>query len=506
MKIKSIEEISEILEADRKNGLKIVQCHGVFDLLHPGHIRHFKAAKKKGNKLVVTLTPDRFVNKGPGRPAFNQSLRLESLAALEDVDYVVLNDSADAVSMIKKIKPSVYVKGAEYADHATDVTGKITEEVRAVELVGGEVCYTDDLVFSSSALLNRYVDPIPAEVHHFLKNFRTKYTLDEVLKKIDSLADLNVLVIGDAIIDEYQFIQPLGLSGKGMHMVVRCQEKEVYLGGSLIVANHIAQFTPNVTLLTAVGKDCPHLSMIRETLASEVKPQFLFLENQMTLTKKRYVVKDGNMLSKFFETYSGQQESLGLHQTKEIIEFLQWAGASYDLVLVCDFGNGFTNPHIIDEIANLPNFLALNTQTNGGNRGYNAVTNYRRANYIALNEPEIRLSTHDRTSSLEGIATDLAQVMDCQNICITQGVKGVYCYSANGNSMQIPAFAANSVDRIGAGDCFLSLSSLCLAKKYSSELAAFIGSVAAAMSVQIIGNKEAIKKVPLCKFITRLMK
>src|SRR3990167_7967964 len=127
LKIKSLTEIREVLEKIRSQGLKIVQCHGVFDLLHPGHIRHFKSARAKGDILVVSVTPDRFVNKGPGRPAFTEVLRLESLAALEDVDYVVLNDSPDATSAIQKIRPFFYVKGNEYADHAKDVTGKISE-------------------------------------------------------------------------------------------------------------------------------------------------------------------------------------------------------------------------------------------------------------------------------------------------------------------------------------------------------------------------------------------
>lgn len=504
-KIKSLQEIAEILETDRKNGLKIVHCHGVFDLLHPGHIRHFKAAKAQGDKLVVSITPDRFVNKGPGRPAFTESLRLESIAALQDVDYVVLNDSPDAVSVIKKVRPSVYVKGSEYSDHAADVTGKISEEVNAVESVGGKIHYTDDIVFSSSSLLNRYFDSLPPEVTHFMNGLKAHYSAADIIKKIEELKDLRVLVIGDAIIDEYQFTQPLGQTGKGLHMVTRCQEKEIYLGGSLIIANHIAQFTPNVTLVTALGKGCPHLNFIRHNLDPQVKPKFTYLEDTTTLIKKRYLIKDGNILTKLFETYSGQEDSLAPHQTDEIIQFLRKSAAEYDVVVACDFGNGFTNPQIIDAIADMPNFLALNTQTNSGNRGFNVVTNYRRADYISLNEPEFRLSTHDKTSSLEGLAADISQIMECSNISITQGVKGVYCYSQQA-AVQIPALATHSVDRIGAGDSFLSLSALCLAKKVPPVVAAFIGSVAAAMSVQMIGNQEAIKKAPLCKFITRLMK
>lgn len=505
-KILSFDGLSEKLNEDRKNGLKIVQCHGVFDLLHPGHIRHFKSAKARGDKLIVSVTPDRFVNKGPGRPAFNESLRLESIAALQDVDYVVLNDSPDAITAINRIRPSVYVKGSEYSDHAADVTGKISEEARAVESLGGEIYYTDDIVFSSSSLLNRYFDSVPPEVIQFLNRLKTEFSADEILKKIDALKDLRVLVIGDAIIDEYQFIVPLGQSGKGQHMAARCLEKEVYLGGSLIIANHIAQFTPNVTLLSAIGKSCPHLNFIRHNLDPQVKSQITYLDDANTLTKKRYVLKDGKTLTKLFETYSGQEDCLPAHQTEKIIHFLQKSASHYDLVLVSDFGNGFTNTAIIDAIADLPNFLALNTQTNSGNRGYNVVTNYRRADYISLNEPELRLAAHDRTSALDGIATDISEIMNCNNISITRGVNGVLCYESPHSIIEIPPFATNSIDRIGAGDSYFSLSSLCYAKGYSTLLSGFIGSVAAAMSIQIIGNQEPIRRPALQKFITRLMK
>ncbi len=505
-KVKSFEEIAQILEKHRKSGKKIVQCHGVFDLLHPGHIRHFKEAKEQGDFLIVTITPDRFVNKGPGRPVFTESLRLESLAALEDIDYVILNDSPDAISAIHKIKPDFYVKGIEYKNHEKDVTGKISEETRAVESAGGQIYYTDDIVFSSSSLLNRYFEPTTPELAAFLSKVKNQYSSDDIIQKIDALRDLRVLVVGDAIIDEYQFVSPLGQSGKGLHMVARCLDKEIFLGGSLIVANHVAQFSKQVTLLTAVGKECPYLNFVRHNLEPNVKQEFVFQEETNTLAKKRYVLKDGKTLSKLFETYHGQEEPLTSDQTNFIIDRLNFKASEYDLVLVCDFGNGFTNPRIIDAISDAPAFVALNTQINSGNRGYNVVTNYRRADYISLNEPELRLSAHDRTSALEGICADICEIMHCKALSVTQGVKGVFIYSRDGNSLQIPAFATTSIDRIGAGDSYLSLSSLCMAKGYPPLLSGLIGSVAAAMSVQMVGNQEPIKKAPLCKFITRLLK
>ena len=116
-KVKSFSNLLETLERLKKNNEKIVHCHGVFDLLHPGHIRHLKEAKKLGNKLVVSVTADRFVNKGPGRPAFSEKLRMEMLSSLNCVDYVILNEKEDAISLIEKIKPNIYVKGKEYKNH-----------------------------------------------------------------------------------------------------------------------------------------------------------------------------------------------------------------------------------------------------------------------------------------------------------------------------------------------------------------------------------------------------
>jgi len=505
-KIMSMNQIVTILKEDKQKGLTIVQCHGVFDLIHPGHIRHFREAKSKGDRLVVSITPDRFVNKGPGRPAFPEDLRLESLAALEDIDYVVLNDAPDAVSAIVKIQPDFYVKGIEYSNPADDVTGKISEEARAVESVGGKVYFTDDIVFSSSTLLNRYFEPLTREVSDFLTKFKADYTSNDIIKKIEAFSKLKVLVIGDAIVDEYQYTNPLGQSGKGLHMVARCLEKDAFLGGALIIANHVAEFVKEVTLVTAVGKNCPYANFISQNLDKKVKPRFSYISDSKTLVKKRYVMKDGKNLSKLFETYSGYDEMQTQDQIEGITQFLQEKASSFDLVLVCDFGNGFLNDQIVDAISDVPTFLAINTQINSGNRGYNVITKYKRADYISLNEPELRLAAHDRTSKLEGIASDISEIMNCKYLAVTRGVQGVLCSSVENQPITIPAMTTNAIDRIGAGDSYLAISSLGMSQGCPMVLSAFLGSLAAAMSVQMIGNQESIKKAPLCKYLIRMMK
>ena len=119
-KLQSLNKIEAISRNAQLNGLKIVHAHGVFDLLHVGHIRHLEQAKELGDILVVTITPDRFVNKGPNRPAFNEKMRAHSLAALESVDYVGVTENPTSVETIKLLKPDIFVKGTDCLLYTSD--------------------------------------------------------------------------------------------------------------------------------------------------------------------------------------------------------------------------------------------------------------------------------------------------------------------------------------------------------------------------------------------------
>jgi bifunctional ADP-heptose synthase (sugar kinase/adenylyltransferase) len=289
-------------------------------------------------------------------------------------------------------------------------------------------------------------------------------------------------------------------------MVASCINSESFLGGSLIIAEHLSQFTNNVTLITSLGEKCSYSDYIKNKLSPCVRKQFVFHKEKSTLIKKRYVLKDGNNYSKLFETYSSNCPLLQREQTEQVISYIKQSSKEYDLVLVGDFDNGFTNTKIINCLSNLNNFLAINTQTNSGNRGYNVVTHYKRADFISLNEPEVRLAAHDRYSSLNGLVGDISEVMGCSNISITRGVKGALCFSKNEGIIKIPSLASESIDRVGAGDSFFAIASLAQAKGYSLLLSNFLGSIASAIDVQILCNKEPVKKASFCKFLTRLLK
>jgi len=154
-KILDIEMLAEKVRALKSQGKKVVQCHGCFDLMHPGHIKHFQEARSMGDILIVTLTPDQYIDKGPGRPAFNQELRAESIAALECVNYVAINKWPTAEDTLRLLRPDIYVKGQEF-EKLEDKTGKIQREHDVIKEIGAEIRFTHGIVFSSTKLLNTY--------------------------------------------------------------------------------------------------------------------------------------------------------------------------------------------------------------------------------------------------------------------------------------------------------------------------------------------------------------
>lgn len=155
MKILELEELAEKLRSLKSEGKRIVHCHGCFDLMHIGHIKYFQAAKKMGDILVVTVTADVYVDKGPNRPVFDQNLRAESIAALECVDYVAINKWSTAEETLRLLRPHIYVKGQEFKK-LEDKTGKIQREYKVIQEIGAELRFTNEIVFSSTELLNKY--------------------------------------------------------------------------------------------------------------------------------------------------------------------------------------------------------------------------------------------------------------------------------------------------------------------------------------------------------------
>lgn len=506
-KIFSLQELQTLLES-KYQGKKIILCHGCFDLLHIGHIRYLKKARALGDLLVVTLTADQHVNKGPGRPVFPEELRAEHMAALDMVDFVAINHAKTALNVIKSIKPTFYVKGNEYEKEETDITGNITLERLETEKYGGQIYYTDEITFSSSKLLNENFSVFSPETKSFLQNFRQRYDIDQILEQLEGLKSLRIAVVGDCIIDEYHYTEPLGQTGKGNVFAVNYKSSEKFAGGAIAVANHIAGFVKEVTLFSGLGKKDSQEEYIREKLVKNVNPEFVYFENAPTIVKRRYI-DEGAGTSKLFEVYFYHEDACSEITEKKAVSWLSRNLPTFDAVIVPDFGNGFIVGDMIETISSCSKFVAVNTQINSGNRGYHVITRYPKANFISLNEPEIRLAAHDRHSTLQSVATKISQQLDADQVAITRGIKGAAMldtHSGINSYYETPALSTKVVDRIGAGDTFLALAGICLAKKIPPELSLFVASSAAALDVQIVCNREPIEPSSLFRYINTLLK
>lgn len=503
-KIIGLSEMAERSRQMRAEGKRVVLCHGTFDLMHTGHIRYLQRAKQEGDVLLVTVTGDAYVNKGPGRPVFNEHLRAENLAALACVEYVAVNHAVTAVEALHEIRPNIYAKGGEYRSHDDDVTGNIAREQKAVEAHGGQVFYTDELTFSSSNLLNEHFNIFPPETKEFLKDFRSRWSDKEIQNQIASLADLKVLVIGDAIIDQYHYSSPLGQTGKGNVFAVRYDSEEQFAGGAIAVANHIAGFADSVTLVTGLGSVESHEPFIRNKLLPNVEPAFFYFQDAPTVTKRRFVDAD---MAKLFEVYFYKDDPILGETENKVCQWLNAHVGEYDVVVVPDFGNGFITPDMIAILSDKAKFLAVNTQINSGNRGYHVIHRYPRVDFASLNEPELRLAAHNRHDPLEAVSKQVGKRVHVQQLAVTRGVKGVMMFDRQSRKFHtVPALSTRVVDRIGAGDAFLSLAGLCVAKGLHAEVSAFVGSVAAAMDVQIVCNREPVDPIGLNKYVATLLK
>ncbi|OAN49274.1 cytidyltransferase [Paramagnetospirillum marisnigri] len=504
-KIKTLDQLAELAQQAQATGLKVVLCHGVFDLLHMGHVRHLEVAKREGDMLIVTVSADAFVNKGPGRPIFPDTIRAEMLAAVGYVDWVGINHSMSAETVLNAVKPDVYVKGSDYENPDDDVTGKIQSERDTIESHGGKLVFTRDVTFSSSSLINRYFDVYDPPLRDYLDQARAENALPQILEMIEKVKNFKVLLVGDTIIDEYQYVSTLGKSPKENMIATLFENKELFAGGVIAAANHVAEFCAKVDILTVLGEGDPHDSLVRQALKPNVGLTALYRPDAPTTRKCRFV--EPNYMRKLFEVYHMDDSPAGDSMTDSFNQRLAERIQDYDLVLVTDFGHGCIQPSTIELMADKARYLAVNAQSNSANMGFNLITKYPRADYICIDAPEARMAVRSKNEDLSLIASDLLpRKIRNSRVILTHGKHGCVTYQQERGSHRIPAFTKTVVDTVGAGDAFLAITSPLVAAGGRMDHVGFVGNAAGAIKVGIVGHRSSVEKAPLVKFITTLLK
>ncbi|MDQ7834818.1 MAG: PfkB family carbohydrate kinase [Humidesulfovibrio sp.] len=502
-KIVTLAKMAELAAQHRAEGRKIVLCHGCFDLLHIGHIRYLDQARAMGDVLLVTISPDRYVDKGPNRPAFGEHLRCEALAALDNVALVAINEWPTAVETIRLLRPDIYVKGSDFKDSASDPTGKLAQEEEAIKAVGGQMRFTEDVVFSSSNLINRFLSTFPEEVQAYLSLFRKRYKEKDLLEPLERMGKLRVLVVGDTILDEYVYANVIGTSSKDPVLTLRHESFDLFAGGALAIANHLQHYAGEVRLLSVLGEADSREDFIREKLHPSVHAQFEMLPGAPTIRKQRFV--EGYSFNKLFEVYHMDDTGVRGEVEERMLAALERELARCDLVLAADFGHGAISERMRRLMEDKAPFLAVNTQANAGNRGFHTISRYRRADFVSLAEPEIRLDCRDLTSPLRPLIERAALRIGSKKFAVTTGKKGSIMHEPE-DFVEVPAFATRVVDRVGSGDAFLSVASLAACLGVPGELVAFLGNIVGGLAVGVIGNQKSIEKSAVQKFITSLLK
>jgi len=503
-KLKTIDQLADIVATIKAEGKTVVHCHGVFDLLHPGHIRHLVEAAGQGDSLIVTITADAGVFKGPGRPIFNHSLRAETLASLEVVDYVAVNDAPNAVDAIKKIKPDVYVKGSDYIDPEKDVSGKISEEAETVRSFGGRVHFTDDITFSSSSLINQNFSVFPPEVDKWLSEFRAKYTEDEVVSVLEDISDMSVLVIGEAIIDEYVYCTGLGKAAKDPILAFLNRSMEQFAGGSYAVANHLGDFCKSVECITLMGEVDKYEKFVSESLHPNISRYSVTHTGAPTVRKRRFV--DQHTGAKIFELYFMDDSPLDEKTEQGMLKTVEERIKKADVVIVADYGHGMMTPALIDLLTKKSKFLVVNTQANAGNFGFNSISKYPKADYVCLAGNEMELEIRRKHASPRENLLEMTEVIDCSRFTVTLGRQGTIHYETGIGFSQAPALATQVVDRVGAGDAVLAVTGMLVAAGVPWEIVAFIANAVGAEMVGELGNRHSMSKVGLSKHLSALLK
>lgn len=424
---------------------KTVLCHGVFDLLHPGHVQHLEAARALGDRLVVSVTADNWVNKGPGRPILKASDRAAMLGALRCVDETVITDAPSAVPTIIRYKPDVYAKGWEYK--SVDVAWNLQAEIEAVTSVGGTVVFTDQPTMSSSSLLNR---AYPNTADDFLKQLRTRLTFANVQAAFEKVKDLSITAAGEPITDTYVYVSPAQKAPKDNLVTFIDGDSDTWEGGIDVIASHLRSFTGQVKVANG---------------------------GLLPIVKRRYVEKVFNQ--KVFHDVvmpASQRQNLTVS----------------GMVIAADFGHGlWANRDQAAATRNQTDWLGLTVQSNSLNWGFNVVSKWPRADYVVLDKAEAQLALHEQLEP-EVAIIKIATMMHASTVVITLGHEGIIIYS-EGRTHRMPALSTVVLDRMGAGDAFLAWSAPFVYARVPTETAMFIGSCAAAIKVSRRGNPALSK-------------
>ena len=482
-KIKTPDELAELV-GRRPRRRTVIMCHGTFDIVHPGHLRHLMYAKEKADILVASVTADEHISKGPHRPYVPQELRAANLAAFEFVDYVMIDRNATPIENIGVIQPDFFAKGFEY--QTAPLPPRTEEEARALEAYGGEIVFTPgDVVYSSTALITQHGPNLAVEkLLALLQSERVGF--DDLRDTLRALGRLRVHVVGDTIVDQYSYCALLGQSPKSPSFSVRLEHADVFVGGAAIVAKHVKSLGAEVTLTTVLGDDELQDVVRQDLQVAKLDMRALIDASRPTTLKERFIADGHRML----QVDRVDNRVVPDRIRRQIVESIH--ADPGDVVIFSDFRHGvFHHGTIEDYVAAVRPGVLKAADSQVSNRWGN-ILDFRGFDLVTPNEREARFALADQDSGLRPLAQRLFQKTQCRYLILKLAERGTLTYRSPGRLPReffiVDSFVGTLVDPIGAGDALLALATLALAQSGDIVRASVLGSLAAAVSCERAGN------------------
>lgn len=480
----------------RPRSHSVIMCHGTFDLVHPGHIRHLMYAKSKADRLIASLTSDSHINKANFRPFVPQDLRAMNLAALECVDYVIVDDNPTPLENLRFIQPDCFAKGYEYS--AEGIHPRTQEEIAVIESYGGEVVFTPgDLIMSSSAIIT--MTPPNLAVDKLLALLESEgLGFDDLRTAIEKLRGVRVHVVGDTIVDGYTYCTLIGGTAKTPTFSVKYERAEDFSGGAAVVAKHMRAAGADVVFSTVLGNDALKDFVVNDLTSVGIRVEAIVDPTRPTTHKNSFITNGYRMLKVDKLDNRPISEKI-LEQFKR-----QLAAHPVDVAVFSDFRHGLFNKHTIPPLtAALPAGVMRVADSQVSNRWGN-ILEFQGFDLITPNEREARFALGDQDSTVRPLAQDLYLKARCKILILKLGERGIITYRGPGNEVRsfftIDSFADRVVDAVGAGDALLAYATLSLKTSGSNVIASILGSLAAAVACEHDGNHpvspaEVLKKL-----------
>lgn len=486
-KIVGVKELVQVIGAFPRSD-KIVMCHGTFDLVHPGHLRHLAFAKSRAGKLVVSLTADRFVHKANNRPYVPQDLRALNLAALELVDYVIIDDHPEPIELIRSIRPDYFVKGFEYGD-VDLMPDKTRAEKEIVESYGGEIVFSPgDFVLSSSAVIENDPPNIAIEKLMILMQAE-KINFNDLRDSIKNLDKLSIEIVGDLIVDSLTTTTVIGGHRKTPTPSVKVDRVERFVGGAGIVAKHVNSAGVKVTLHSVIGDDEIGKFAVKNLTESGVQFEYLVDKTRPT-THKNAVISEGYRLIRIDDV---NNSSISNEQLINITNKLK--NSSANAIILSDFRHGIFNKSTIAAILNsVPSKTFKVADSQVASRWGN-ILDFPNCDLITPNEQEVRFALADQDTVIRPLGSELMKKSGAKTLMLKLGARGMLTFRTEQKAGERPLFFAidalvrdNIVDPVGSGDALLAYATIVLLKTNDEVLASIIGSIAAGLACQKEGN------------------